>query len=82
MNFANKRAMLAFLVQKYPYHIYFDYIDEIRDNLNEIFGDDGFVPGNDARDFYYETDSRWTYMNGKLYFKSESDLIEFKLRFL
>ena len=50
--------MFAFLVQKYPYHIYFDYIDEIRDNLNEIFGDDGFVPGNDARgDFYYETDS-------------------------
>ena len=27
-------------------------------------------------------DARWAYWIGKLYFKSEEDLIEFKLRFL
>ena len=32
--------------------------------------------------WHYNPAARWAYCYGKLYFKSEDDLIEFKLRFL
>lgn len=77
------KDMVAFLHATYNFSLelsYFCILDKFQ-NIEDIFGQDGFIKQDSITCIFY-TNSRWTYFGDTIYFKSEDDLIEFKLRFL
>ena len=75
--------IIDFLESNFPFYKKWKHI-YIKENFNKIvniFGEDGFFEKYNG-DFVYFPDSRWTYYFDTVFFKSEDDLIEFKLRFL
>lgn len=66
----------------FEFEIYFVVsTTRIEYDIIDIFGKDGLVQIFNNR-WYCDLNARWTYYGKKCYFKSEDDLIEFKLRFL
>lgn len=69
-----------FLEKEFQYKSEFKNIGMHMRQLEDIFGEDCFV--FHFTKYKYSENGRWTHYFDIIYFKSESDLSEFKLRFL
>lgn len=71
--------------EHFPFHIEvphsFLFSYQNREKIKDVFGEDGFVKDGSNRWQYYQN-RKWTYISNIVYFKTEDDLIEFKMRFL
>jgi hypothetical protein len=48
---------------------------------NNLFGDDGYLPGARADQMVLDTKTRWTWLDDTMYFKNEVDAVLFKMHF-
>ena len=74
-------AVFDYILENYKYSIQYETNMKI-ENIIEEMGQRGITSVDFYSKFEIHSDSRWLYWIGKLYFKTEEDLIEFKLRFL
>lgn len=81
VNFSDLFAAIDFIKEKFPYEVEYSFENPTTSHLLSVFGDDGFIRSFQTN-WIYDSDARWTYYFDIIYFKSEVDLIEFKLRFL
>ena len=80
--FSFKNDIETFLNENYNYNILYTVDTPTKkDKLIEIFGKDGFV-NSVSNGWLYDPEARFTFYGDYVYFNSEDDLIEFKLRFL